>query len=369
MPQTETLPSKQGPSAVPAQAGNEAPSQACWFTDCNDTVVTFAESTDAVKDNKFNIVGYSGGIIPRHWYWGNLAFDLKGLKFGKKKTPVLCQHDVDRRVGVATKQEITDQVTFEGAFLSNEDAQKVKSDMLGGFPMEASLNVPPTVTEFVEGGSSVEVNGLTLKGPGTVFRQATIKEVSICVFGADANTSASAFEKDSVVRFSRTEKESIMPDKNAFTLETLHKDYPDVHAAVFKAGQADGESKERALFVEILTACGTDYELATTCFRDGKTSTEATAMRLAKVEAENTRLKAEAAKQPVKPVDPAVQEFSDGEAAQQKRKADVLDVSQIDPDDEASVKAAYQASDKLRSEYFSWKSMQSAIRRARKAGE
>jgi len=123
-----------------------------------------------------------------------------------------------------------------------------------------------------------------------------------------------------------------MAEKNAITLLSLQKDYPDVHAAVFKAGQADGRSKERALFAEILKVCGTDYELAFTYYRDGQTPAEVATARLTKAEAENTRLRVAAA-------------------------------LQIDPDDETAVKAAYQASDQLKGEYFSWQSLQSAIRR------
>jgi hypothetical protein len=366
MPQSDTVVNL-------AKSGNEAPSRACWFSD-QEGLVTFAdETTDPKKGNRFSIVGYSGEIIPNHWYWGNLAFDLSGMKFAKKKTPVLCQHDVDRRVGVASKQDIADQVTFEGDFLSNQDAAKVRADMLEGFPMEASLYVPPSVIEFVEDGAEVEVNGRTLKGPGTVFRKSTIKEVSICVFGADAGTTASAFKSDSVVRFSRTESEATMPEKNELTMAILQKDHADLYAAVYKAGQADGESKERTLFGEILSAAGGDVEIAAACFKEGKSPADATKMRLDKVETENKRLRGEAAKAGEKPakehkVDPATQEFSDTEAAQRERNAKAQadsSVTVINPDDIKAVKAAWDASKDLQTEFHSPEILQGFLRSER----
>jgi hypothetical protein len=97
------------------------------------------------------------------------------------------------RIGFATMQAITDKVFFEGKFLPNEKAQGLKNDMKAGMPMEASLYIPPMIIEQVMKGQNAQVNGFTLEGPGTVFRKSQIKEVSICVFGADNNTISKVF--------------------------------------------------------------------------------------------------------------------------------------------------------------------------------
>jgi hypothetical protein len=183
---------------------NNAPVTACIFSQSTGADVKLADGTAAVgKKDHFKIVGYSGQIIPKHWFWGNLAFDLTGLSFAKAMTPVLQEHLTSKRIGVSRTQKITDKVIFEGTFLDNPNAQEIKEDMLAGFPMEASLYVPPLVVEYVKEGTSVTVNGQTLAGPGSVFREAVIKEVSICVFGADSNTSAAALteKNNSEVKF------------------------------------------------------------------------------------------------------------------------------------------------------------------------
>ena len=165
-----------------------APVKACVLNEKAEVLFTDGDG----ESNKFRIVGYSGGIIKGHWFWGNLAIDLKGTKFYKKRLAVLESHFTASRIGFTTKQKIDGNVTFEGEFLDNDKAQEIRADIKKGFPMEASLFCWPSVIERVQEGANVKVNGLTLKGPGAVFRKSVIKEVSMCVFGSDINTKSSA---------------------------------------------------------------------------------------------------------------------------------------------------------------------------------
>jgi hypothetical protein len=289
-----------------------------------------AGETAQVDDNRVAIVGYSGGIILNHWYWGNLAFDKDGIQFAKKKTPILAEHMTDARIGVADKQAIgPDGVIFEGNFLANDQAQRLRSDMKQGFPMEASLYIPPSVVERVDEGEEVQVNGLTLKGPGTVFRKSKVKEVSICVFGADSETSAVAFngKPTDQVTFDLVQPKEKPMDKPTMTADQFAAQHPDIQKAVFEKGLADGEAKERALFAELRTACGGDNELIVTCFAEGKTVQEALQMRAAKLEAANAQLRKDldvAKTHQIKSDDLAVGEFkalqlSDNQAGKEKQ--------------------------------------------------
>ena len=288
---------------------NTAPSKAFVFYEHEQ--VCFADSGE---NNNFRITGYSGGIIKDHWLWGNIAFDLTGLKFAKKRTPVLEEHFTSSRIGFSTKQEITDKVTVEGEFLDNANAQALKGDIKKGFPMEASLYVPATVVEYVKEGASVEVNGQTLKGPGAVFRKATIKEVSMCVFGVDSNTKSSAYadNNENNVTFNLIKEADIMAkETEQMTVEKFAELHPDIRKQVFDAGMAEGEKKERDLFKELRAACGDDKELVVTCFAEGKTAVEALKMRAEKAEKTSAELTSKMAKLSEKRIDPAKTEFSD----------------------------------------------------------
>jgi len=293
---------------------NSAPSKAFVFNEHEQ--VCFADG-DSANDNGFRVVGYSGGIIKDHWLWGNVAFDLSGLKFAKKKTPVLEEHFTIRRLGFTTKQEISDKVTVEGEFLDNDNAASLRADMKKGFPMEASLYVPATVVEYVKEGASVEVNGLTLKGPGAVFRKATVREVSMCVFGADSNTQSAAYAENDKnnVKFNLIKEADTMAEKTEqMTIEKFAELHPEIRRQVFDAGVAEGREKERAMFKELSEACGDDHELAVKCFAEGNTVADALKMRAEKTETVIKTLTEENAKLKAKKIDPAETEFSDNAA-------------------------------------------------------
>jgi hypothetical protein len=155
----------------------------------------FAEpETDS---NKVRLTLYDGSVV-KHWYWGNLAFELAGIKLRKTPLPILFQHDVNQRIGFAQKTIINNKFTIEGEFLSSEIAQNIRRDAKDGFPFEASLKFDPARTNIlkVADGEKIEVNGRTLKGPGTVMKSAEIMEGSICVFGALDETKTEIFNYD-----------------------------------------------------------------------------------------------------------------------------------------------------------------------------
>ena len=298
---------------------NVAPLLACIFLHSIEAEpVCFVEDTKAGKSDNLRIIGYSGQIIPNHWYWGNLVFDLAGLTFAKAKTPVLQEHFTDKRMGFAEKQEITDKVTVEGKFLDNPNAQEIKKDMLGGFPMEASLYVPPSVVEYILEGTSVQVNGQILNGPGTVFRKATIKEVSICVFGADSNTNSAAFtDKNKEISFNILQGDTKMTDVKVeitpLTAETFAAQYPDLQKAIVDAARAAGKSEgiasakaEFAAFAERFKA---DPAFCLEQYAAGKGLDEAKDAFIVKL----SQAKPEPAKKSVAVVDVATQEFVDNQ--------------------------------------------------------
>ena len=310
------------PKEKQAMADNKAPIQACIFNE--RTEVTFADG--GAGGNNFRILGYSGKIIKNHFFWGSMAIDLKGLKFYKKRLAVLESHCKQCRIGFTTKQEIKDDVRFEGEFLDNENAQAMKADIQKGFPMEASLFCPPSIIERVLEGASVKVNGHVMRGPGAVFREAVIKEVSMCVFGLDTNTKSSAYADvdKQEIEFNLMENNIMAGETSIAEIESVESFaalYPELHSEVFSAGKTEGiaegitegKNAERALFAELKEACGDDHELLAQCFSEGKTAAEAMKLHAAKLGQENTKLAEKVTElQKAKPAVEAAQvEFSD----------------------------------------------------------
>lgn len=297
-----------------------APLKACIFDEGCE--VSFAETGDE-KTGQFRIVAYSGQIMPDHWFWDNVAFDLKGIKFDKKKTPVLeNDHVFGNRAGFTTKQEIGDKVIVEGKFLSNAKAQEVRQDIDEGFPMQASVYIPPSVIEYVKEGESTEVNGHTLKGPGAVFRKAKIKDVIICTFGKDSHTQSKTFAEggEQQIQFNVTERENIMAKDKVqveLTAETFSADNPDLFAEITAAAKAEGETEgEKAAmerFSQIAELAKDDPAFVIEQFTAGKTVAEAQTALITRLRGQKDKA-VEAAKTKAaatKKVDPAEQEFSD----------------------------------------------------------
>ncbi len=283
--------------------------------------VEFVDSKSDGDKNHIRLTLYDGSIV-RHWYWGNLAFELSTMKMAKKRNPVLYSHDINQRIGYADKDNVQFEPKFvmEGELLKNSPkAQEVKNDMVEKFPFEASLAFDPQKSniEFVKDGDQVEVNGKVLKGPGTVIRDTVIKEGSICVFGALKNTKSQVFE----VISNQIVKENIMSEKETetiLTMETFAADYPELHQELIQQGKAEGRQEALEQFKKISEVCGEDHELAGKLFAEGKTRQDA-------LEARNEKLKEqleEASKQNTSVPAAAGQEFTDEQTPDKDKDAE-----------------------------------------------
>jgi len=194
---------------------------------------------------KMRMVAYSGGIIKGHWYWDDLAIDVSGVKFDRKKYPVLEQHDISKKIAFSgkllkddNKLELNPNTTQFVDTPFSEEFQKLSEQ---GFPYQASIYAIPTRIERLEEDTKVEVNGFTMKGPGTIWRECVFQEASVCVFGWDKKTESKAFSKTEKTELEIEELSSLSVDEdvNANTLtgtkevksmdlETFKKDHPEV---------------------------------------------------------------------------------------------------------------------------------------------
>lgn len=194
---------------------------------------------DSAEDKEFfSMKAYSGKPIKGHWLWGDLAIDVSGVQFNGKRFPILEQHELDKKIGVANKKPdiSNNDIVFDKInLLSNETAQEFKGNLNDGFPYQASIGIRPLVIEELSDGESAEVNGYKLKGPAAIIRKSNFREASVCVFGADPNTSVAAFsdeeeELDIELISSKQEKEET--EEKSMTLQELQEKYPDLFAEI-----------------------------------------------------------------------------------------------------------------------------------------
>jgi len=156
----------------------------------------------AVDENQDELlmVAYSGGVIPKHWFWGDLAIDLNGMSFPKERYPILENHDTQKKIGFADSMEVDGGalVVRNATFVDTPESNEFRRLSKDGFPFQSSIYASPSVIEKIPDGKESEVNGMAVQGPATIWWESTFKEASVCVFGYDSNTKSAAFASDEV---------------------------------------------------------------------------------------------------------------------------------------------------------------------------
>lgn len=204
--------------------------------------VTQFSKEEGDPEDKLEMVAYSGGIIKGHWYWGDLAIDLEGMKFPKKTYPILESHDTTRKIAFTNKPIVGDDYVLRNnpdktTFVDTEESLEFRRLSKQGFPYQSSISAQPTKIQRLMEEEEAEVNGYSMKGPGTIWRESEFKEVSVCVFGYDTNTSSKAFsnEEDTeteltveVTGFKNQEK----GEPKKMTLEELKAQHPELVAQI-----------------------------------------------------------------------------------------------------------------------------------------
>jgi uncharacterized protein YdaT len=232
----------------------------------------------AIKDGdnppKMQMTAYNGKVIKGHWYWGDLAIDLDGIKFSAGKFPILENHDTARKIGFHNGKPDTSQGKLElipekTVLVDTEYANEFVKLSSDGFPYQASIYAKPTEIQRLMKDETAEVNGFTLRGPGTVWRKCDFKEASVCVFGWDSSTKSSAFSRETTedveykenaleeTQFVEAEDEYNTEGGEIMNLEELREKYPDLVAQLseeVKATLNKEFDKEREQFTAEKTA-------------------------------------------------------------------------------------------------------------------
>jgi len=160
----------------------------------------FATTKDTNEKEEMVMVAYSGGVIPKHFFWGNLAIDLNGMKFPKEKYPILENHDTQKKIGFANGIDIDGGalVIKDVEFVDTKESLEFRKLSKSGFPYQSSIYASPSVIEKIPNGEAASINGMMMEGPLTVWRESEFKEASVCVFGYDSNTKAAALASDNI---------------------------------------------------------------------------------------------------------------------------------------------------------------------------
>ena len=231
---------------APIKASDENTLESLMF-DAEIDIKAAASDGDAPT---FTLIANTGTPMQVSTYYHPVVVDLTGAKFAKKKTPVIMDHDTSKRIGFTTEQTIeATRITAKGKAVSASDiAKEFVGDAKAGFPFQVSIGATVQEVERIGEGETVEVNGKKFKGPLTVARKSTIRELSVTVLGADGNTSAKVAAKhvnsgENEMKFAEWLKAKGFPEESKLDAATL-KACRAMFEAKIKASSGGDDSQE-----------------------------------------------------------------------------------------------------------------------------
>ena len=235
----------------------EVPMEACRL-DVSMSLLAAGEGETAAAEGEPKKRGFSGkansGGIFDHFYYGKLALDMKSLKINRQDLPVLRDHWSNAICGHTSKvTKGDDGISVEGTLFDVTDAgREMLALMEAGFPTQMSVWVPPGRIQRLAEGEEAKVNGQTMTGPGAIYYDATLREVTLTSLGADENTSASLLSAGQPKR-SHTALlmggESMTTETEATPLSAalLKEQHEGVYNEVFRAGVEHEKNRVSAL--------------------------------------------------------------------------------------------------------------------------
>ena len=197
----------------------DIPASACTF----GAELHLGDNGDGASTAPVRMLARSSKPI-EHWFWGNVVHDTSGFSLnGRKRLSIDADHDPSQAIGYANRFEVEpDGLYMSGSIISHfeqDRADKIMRDMKSGIPYEASINFggDGIKVEEVREGESASVNGYEFAGPGVIIREWPLRNVAICLLGADQNTQSQVFNDSGTVTA------TVLSHKEEAVMETTDK--------------------------------------------------------------------------------------------------------------------------------------------------
>jgi len=191
-------------------------------------------------DNRARVAGVinSGGAIKD--FFRPFVLDMASIQVADN-LPILYQHDHRKVIGKATEVRNDGQsLNLASGYLLDdidETAAEIRDKAQAGIAYQMSPGIYDFNVERIEAGNDVNVNGRTFHGPIDIYRNGVVREVSIVILGADADTSAVLLSLDGESNQPQ-QSEGDMPD-NTQAMERLQAEVAELKQ------QLEAATKER----------------------------------------------------------------------------------------------------------------------------
>jgi hypothetical protein len=142
------------------------------------------------------------GGVAQHWWWDRCVHDFAGMRVPPKIAIDYC-HNPSEVLGFADKVTPSDAMLVIMGLLTpfgQDRAAEVLHKAALGVPYQASIFMGLTDyrIEEISAGQTAEVNGQTVTGPVTIFREWSLLGLAICPYGSDTGTSVALDADDGV---------------------------------------------------------------------------------------------------------------------------------------------------------------------------
>ncbi|MBL0142653.1 MAG: hypothetical protein IPP91_11270 [Betaproteobacteria bacterium] len=220
-------------------------------------------SGEKTGPRNFEGIAYSGGVVTDHPWFSRVAFDLASTTFDTP-APALYKHG--EPVGVIQSSVIEKEIKIAGQIFSDSDeiAKGIADKADRGMPWQLSVGIWPGDVDEIGRGKKVQLNGRTLEGPLTIFRNNRIRETSFVALGADAATAAQIFEAREGERNMEREQElqqevDALKAKNV-ALEAEKKAGADKAAALQEQFEASRRATRTEAVKTLFSAIGREFK-------------------------------------------------------------------------------------------------------------
>lgn len=235
----------------------EAPQASPFAADCPALALRFASPAlqfERSQNREQNTKSRDVEILARtpdalfHWYWGWCVHDFSGMSQKPKIVLDWC-HDDDEIIGYADRFSVGDSgLTVRGRIESieeNDAAEKLLKRADKGIPFESSIYFEPSLLEFVPEGMTREVNGREMVGPLTIFKQWSLRALSVCPHGYDYGTETRLTAKPDgaavILKWENTMGATTTAEKEKVDLRAELKKFTDRFGPVDGLGYFNGE--------------------------------------------------------------------------------------------------------------------------------
>ena len=231
---------------------------------CMTLSIRLSQTTNAVQfQSNYNtqmreFAGIAHSGQPFEVHGTRYVVDLSNIAPLDRPVGVLVEHHPNQRAGTGRLSVQNHQLHIAGSLLDNEHGKAIVADADSGFPFEMSAYIQAARYEELANGATAIVNGQAVSGNIVILRDCTVREVSFVAVGVDKQTSAVVLSDGSEFKstFTQPNKEKPMTKEEQAQFDELNAKVAALEAENVKLKAEKAKADKKAKVDAKLSAAG-----------------------------------------------------------------------------------------------------------------